>query len=104
MFTGKHTKESNKKRSETIKRLYSEGKIMGFKSDKGKEAIKRSPHNYWKAKKLFVVKKYIMANSAQQAIRLDKKTPPDDVWVDETWKNNNLSSAIGFSHYENEEE
>lgn len=30
----------------------------------------------------FVVRKYIYARSAQEAIRLDKKTPVSDVWVD----------------------
>lgn len=54
-------------------------------------------------KKLFVVKKYIMAKSASHAIKLDKKTPVDDVWMDEDFKKI-LTSAIGFSHYENEEE
>lgn len=59
--------------------------------------------------KRFIVKKYIMAQSAQEAIRLEKKVRPDDVWVDEDWKKDNpnqLLSAIGFtiqteSDYEN---
>lgn len=46
-------------------------------------------------KKRFVVRKYIMANSATQAIRLDKKTPVDDVWVDEKWQDENIK--IGFA-------
>lgn len=53
--------------------------------------------------KLFIVKKYIMAKSAKDAILKDKKTPVDDVWIDEEWKKGNhkeLQSAIGFNHYE----
>lgn len=37
------------------------------------------------AKIKFIVRKYVMASSAQEAIRLDKKTPVADVWVDEKW-------------------
>lgn len=49
--------------------------------------------------KLFIVKKYIMAKSATEAIRKDRYTKIDDVWVDEDWKKgraNHLASAIGF--------
>lgn len=49
--------------------------------------------------KRFVVKKYIMARSAQQALKIEKKVLPDDVWVDEDWKKENpntLTSEIGF--------
>lgn len=58
-------------------------------------------------KKLFVVRKYIMAKDAKEAIKLDRKTKVDDVWVDNDWKRDNknqLPSAIGFAHYEDEEE
>lgn len=48
--------------------------------------------------KLFVVKKYVWADSAKHAIKLEIKQSPDDVWVDEEWKkNSNLpQDAIGF--------
>ncbi len=47
--------------------------------------------------KLFVVRKYIMASSAIQAIRKDKTSPVDDVWVDEDFKKDNLKKTIeGF--------
>lgn len=52
-----------------------------------------------KQKKLFVVRKFISAFSAKHAISLDRKTPVDDVWVDDEWKKrniNNLEPAIGF--------
>lgn len=48
--------------------------------------------------KLFIVKKYIWAKSATQAIKKDKQTPVDDVWVDDDWKkqSNTPKDAIGF--------
>lgn len=54
--------------------------------------------------KLFVIKKYIMADNAYQALKKEKKHAPDDCWVDESWRNrqeniNDLQSAIGFAHY-----
>lgn len=56
--------------------------------------------------KLFVVKVYVMATSASQAIRKSKKLKPDDVWIDEEWKKGQatqLASAIGFDVQHNEE-
>jgi hypothetical protein len=46
--------------------------------------------------KLYVVRKYIRATSAAQAIRKDKTTPVHDAWVDTEWKTDHLASAIGF--------
>jgi hypothetical protein len=45
-------------------------------------------------KKRFIVRKYIYAYSALDAIKQDKKSPIEDCWVDETWENN--KSKIGF--------
>ena len=59
------------------------------------------------SKKLFVVKKYVMAKDAKEAIKLERKCHVDDVWVDDDWKKDNknqLPSAIGFAHYDIEEE
>lgn len=50
-------------------------------------------------KKRFVVRKYIMATSAEEAIKKESKIKPDDVWVDDEWKKENpnkLVSCIGF--------
>ena len=50
-------------------------------------------------KKMFVIMKYIMAQNARQAINKDKKTPVDDCFISDDWKegnNKNLASAIGF--------
>lgn len=49
--------------------------------------------------KLFVVKKYIMATSAVDAIRKEKHVKPDDVWIDDEWSNGKrgpLAEAAGF--------
>lgn len=50
--------------------------------------------------KRFIIKKYIMAKSAHDALKKERKIRPDDVWVDEDWKKENpntLQSAIGFN-------
>jgi hypothetical protein len=55
-----------------------------------------------KPEKRFIVKKYIMASSAQEALRKERRVRPDDVWVDEDWKKDNdkqLVSVIGFETY-----
>ena len=49
--------------------------------------------------KRFIVRKYIMATSAQQAIKKERRVRPDDVWVDEEWAKQNsaqLVSAMGY--------
>lgn len=45
--------------------------------------------------KRFVVKKFIMATSATDAINLDKKTPVDEVYLDPEWDKENVK--IGFA-------
>lgn len=45
--------------------------------------------------KRFVVRKYIMASSAADAIKKDKTHPVEDVWVDTTYQDDNRS-GIGF--------
>ncbi len=49
-------------------------------------------------KKLYVVRKYIWAESADEAIKKDRKTPVEDVWIDEKWKENSNTpkDAVGF--------
>lgn len=51
-------------------------------------------------KKLFIVRKYVMAESAQDALRKEKNIKPDDVWIDEEWKKMNegkLKTPFGFN-------
>lgn len=53
--------------------------------------------------KLFVIRKYIYATSALEAIKKDKKTPCDDIWVDEEFKKTeHFSKSIkGFTNATN---
>lgn len=37
-------------------------------------------------KKLFVVRKYVVAVSVAQAVRLEKNQDADDCWLDDDWK------------------
>jgi hypothetical protein len=45
--------------------------------------------------KRFIIRKYIVAASAQEAIRKDKTLPVDDVWIDQNWINDNRN--FGFA-------
>jgi hypothetical protein len=50
-------------------------------------------------RKLFVIRKFVMARSAADALKLDRNTPPDDVFVDDDWKQGkagSLEKALGF--------
>ena len=50
--------------------------------------------------KMFVIRKYVMAKSARQALLKDKTTPVDDVFIDTDWQRGQtaiLSSSIGFN-------
>ncbi len=52
-----------------------------------------------KQQKRYIVRKYIMANTAQEALKKERKYRPDDVYVDDDWKrdqSNSFDSAIGF--------
>ena len=46
----------------------------------------------------YIIRKYIMAGSAVEAIRLEKKQKVHDVWIDEKYKEDNqeFASCIGF--------
>ena len=48
--------------------------------------------------KRYVVKKYVMARSAQEALKLEPKVKPDDVWLDEKQPEapTQPTEAIGF--------
>ena len=46
--------------------------------------------------KLYIVRKYISANSAAEAIKKDKTHPVDDVWIDDDFKAKRLADVMGF--------
>lgn len=53
--------------------------------------------------KLYVVRKYIKASSAKEALKLDPTSPVDDIYVDEAWRQASLnkeesSNEIGFKN------
>lgn len=53
-----------------------------------------------KPQKLFVIKKYVFATNAKDAIRKEKRVPVDDVWIDEKWRDLSITqkdTPMGFS-------
>lgn len=50
--------------------------------------------------KMFIVRKYIKATSAAEAIRKERKEPVHDVFIDDDWRktqHDQLAPAIGFN-------
>lgn len=37
-------------------------------------------------KKLFIIQKYVVASSIHEALKIEKNTKPDEVWLDDDWK------------------
>lgn len=59
------------------------------------------------SKKLYIVRKYVWAKSAPEAIKKSKDRLPDDVWVGDEFRKNEgrqLESAIGFEAHDEEYE
>lgn len=48
--------------------------------------------------KLYIIRKYVKANNVTHALRLEKKTPVHDCWIEEKWQEKELPSAIGFDN------
>ncbi len=44
--------------------------------------------------KRFIIRKYVMATSAREALKKDKTAPVDDVWIDDKWIEEN--KGMGF--------
>ena len=52
--------------------------------------------------KMYVVRKYVMADSVQHALKKEKAIKPHEVFVDDEWKKGQatvLASSIGFDVY-----
>jgi len=49
-------------------------------------------------KKQYVIRKYILARSAAEALRIEYKFKADDCWLDDDWKKNQkeVVGEIGF--------
>lgn len=55
-----------------------------------------------KGEQVYIIRKYLAAKSASDAISKDKKTPVTDVWVDEEFKKTQTgATSIGFIDYRN---
>lgn len=55
---------------------------------------------------MFVIRKYVKAKSASDAIKKERKMPVDEVWVDDDWKKENatkLGDALGFIKEDSEQ-
>ncbi|MBK9272794.1 MAG: hypothetical protein IPM48_14510 [Saprospiraceae bacterium] len=60
-----------------------------------------------KEKQQYVVRKFVMASSAKDAIKIEKTMDVDDVWLDQDWikqKNTQLQPAVGFATQIEDEE
>ena len=51
-----------------------------------------------KDQKRFILRKYVMASNAREALRKDKTSEVDDVWVDDDWKklHDQANKDVGF--------
>ena len=50
--------------------------------------------------KQYIVRKYVMAKTASDAIRNERHYKADEVWIDEEWLKNNVESntkKVGFN-------
>lgn len=49
--------------------------------------------------KLYIIRKYVVANSAAEAIVKERRQTVDDVWLDDDWKKSQTGNSltIGFS-------
>jgi len=54
--------------------------------------MKRAP------KQKYIVRKYVLANSAAEAVRLDRTTPVRDVWVIGESDDKVATNVIGFDY------
>lgn len=50
-----------------------------------------------KKEKRYIVRKFVMAHSAEEALKRERDLIPDEVFVDDEWqKGKEFSSAVGF--------
>jgi hypothetical protein len=50
--------------------------------------------------KLYVIKKYVYAKNAKEAMLREKYSSVDDIWIDDDWKKINMvdKKPIGYSN------
>lgn len=51
-----------------------------------------------KKKKLYIARKYLMATSLAEAIKIEKKTALDEIWLDEDYRKSHdeFQKSVGF--------
>lgn len=47
-------------------------------------------------KKLFILRKYIYAESVEEALKIEKKVKPDEIFLDGDWKEYNINKQDGL--------
>ena len=55
----------------------------------------KNPFQMKQGEKLFVVRKYVKANSAAEALRKERRIKPDDCWIDDEWRKANIEESSG---------
>lgn len=46
--------------------------------------------------KKFIIKKYVMAKSAVEALKKERHIVADDCWVDEEWRKQNEEKVVSY--------
>lgn len=51
-----------------------------------------------RSNKQYIVRKYVLARSAAEALKIEHKFKADDVWLDDEWKKNQkeVAGEMGF--------
>lgn len=49
-------------------------------------------------KKQYIIRKYVMAENARAALRIEKNIKADECWIDDDWKKqqSHLAAPVGF--------
>lgn len=57
--------------------------------------MKKKPDN----RKLFVIRKFVWADTAREALKMEVKVPAHECWIDDDWKKNKQEpkDCIGFT-------
>ena len=52
--------------------------------------------------KQYIIRKYVIANKVQEALRKEKSIKPDEAWIDTDWKQDKIIS-VGYKNMAKEE-
>lgn len=48
--------------------------------------------------KQYIIRKYVLANNVQEALRKEKHIKADEAWIDSDWKTPNPEIGVGFKN------